>query len=89
MAQRASANGEAAAVEVPAAAVLSSELAEDFGLAMLELFGPDAALSVGEPDVPGSGWFEAAYRMSIKAVVGGGTNDVMRGVIARRLGLPR
>ena len=89
MAQRASANGEVAAVEVPAASVLSSELAEDFGLAMLELFGPDAALSVGEPDVPGSGWFEAAYRMSIKAVVGGGTNDVMRGVIARRLGLPR
>jgi alkylation response protein AidB-like acyl-CoA dehydrogenase len=64
----------------PMAAVSGSELAEDFGEAMLELLGPAAALA---------GPTEEALRMSVMYVVGGGTNDVQRGLIARGVGLPR
>jgi hypothetical protein len=33
--------------------------------------------------------FEYGLRLSIMYVVGGGTNDIQRGLIARALGLPR
>jgi alkylation response protein AidB-like acyl-CoA dehydrogenase len=39
--------------------------------------------------VPGDGYFEYGLRLSVMYVVGGGTNDVLRGLIARGLGLPR
>ncbi|GIH16466.1 hypothetical protein Raf01_46380 [Rugosimonospora africana] len=67
-------------LEAPMAAVLGGELAEDFGEAALEILGPAAALS---------GAFEYGLRLSIMYVVGGGTNDVQCGLIARGLGLPR
>jgi alkylation response protein AidB-like acyl-CoA dehydrogenase len=63
----------------PMAAVLSGELAEDFGQAALELLGPSAAL----------GRFDHALRVAPMYVIGGGTNDIQRGIIARGLGLPR
>ncbi|MCX2932297.1 acyl-CoA dehydrogenase family protein [Mycobacterium sp. CVI_P3] len=73
------------------AGVMAGDLAEDFGEAMLSLFGPVAALSGdgSRPDIPGGGAFEYGLRQSIMYVVGGGTNDVQRGLIARGLGLPR
>jgi alkylation response protein AidB-like acyl-CoA dehydrogenase len=67
-------------LEAPMAAVLGGELAEDFGEAALDILGPAAALS---------GPFEYGLRLSIMYVVGGGTNDVQCGLIARGLGLPR
>jgi hypothetical protein len=39
--------------------------------------------------VPGGGAFEYGLRLSIMYVVGAGTNDIQRGLIARALGLPR
>ena len=33
--------------------------------------------------------FELGLRLSVKSVVGGGTNDIQRNLIARSLGLPR
>lgn len=73
------------------AGVEGGDLAEDFGEATLAIFGPAAALSggPGENDIPGGGAFEYGLRQSIMYVVGGGTNDVQRGLIARGLGLPR
>lgn len=72
------------------AGVMGGDLAEDFGEATLSIFGPSAALSgVGESDIPGGGAFEYGLRQSIMYVVGGGTNDVQRGLIARGMGLPR
>ena len=73
------------------AGVMGGDLAEDFGEATLAIFGPAAALSSGgaENDIPGGGAFEYGLRQSIMYVVGGGTNDVQRGLIARGLGLPR
>lgn len=72
------------------AGVMGGDLAEDFGEATLKIFGPAAALSgTGENEIPGGGAFEYGLRQSIMYVVGGGTNDVQRGLIARGLGLPR
>ena len=73
------------------AGVMGGDLSEDFGEATLAIFGPAAALSGGlnENKIPGGGAFEYGLRQSIMYVVGGGTNDVQRGLIARGLGLPR
>jgi alkylation response protein AidB-like acyl-CoA dehydrogenase len=73
------------------AGVMGGDLAEDFGEAALAIFGPAAALSggVSANEIPGGGAFEYGLRQSIMYVVGGGTNDVQRGLIARGLGLPR
>jgi alkylation response protein AidB-like acyl-CoA dehydrogenase len=73
------------------AGVMGGDLSEDFGEATLAIFGPAAALRGGQDanDIPGGGAFEYGLRQSIMYVVGGGTNDVQRGLIARGLGLPR
>lgn len=73
------------------AGVMGGDLSEDFGEATLAIFGPAAALrgGSGDSDIPGGGAFEYGLRQSIMYVVGGGTNDVQRGLIARGLGLPR
>lgn len=78
--------GGGARLEAPMAGVLGGELAEDFGEATLEILGPQAALT---GPVPGGGAFEYGLRLSVMYVVGGGTNDIQRGLIARALGLPR
>jgi hypothetical protein len=41
------------------------------------------------PDVPGHGAFEYNLRYSIMQVVGGGSIDIQRNLVARSLGLPR
>jgi alkylation response protein AidB-like acyl-CoA dehydrogenase len=69
-------------LEAPMAGVLGGETAEEFGEAVLEILGPRGALV-------DTGQFEYALRLSVMYVVGGGTNDVQRGIIARFLGLPR
>lgn len=74
-----------------AAVMMGGDLAEHFGEATLAILGPAAALSGGLQghDIPGGGAFEYVLRQSIMFVIGGGTNDVQRGLIARGLGLPR
>ena len=83
----ATAKGGGARLEAPMAGVLGGELAEEFGESVLEILGPVAALQTvpGAPDAH----FEYGLRLSIMYVVGGGTNDIQRGLIARGLGLPR
>lgn len=71
-----------AGLEAPMAGVLGGETAENFGEAALEILGPRGALEE-------TGHFEYALRLAVMYVVGGGTNDVQRGIIARSLGLPR
>ena len=85
----ATSRGGGARLEAPMAGVLGGELAEDFGEAMLDILGPDAALGSSVANTPGAGAFEKGLRLSIMYVVGGGTNDIQRGLIARGLGLPR
>ncbi|WP_203043885.1 acyl-CoA dehydrogenase family protein [Pimelobacter simplex] len=64
----------------PMAAVLSGDLAEELGRTCLDVLGPQAALA---------GRYDAALRVAPMYVIGGGTNDIQRGIIARGLGLPR
>lgn len=88
---QASSTAVGAMFDAAMAGVMGGDLAEDFGEATLTIFGSVAALSggSGENEVPGGGAFEYGLRQSIMYVVGGGTNDVQRGLIARGLGLPR
>lgn len=67
------------------AGVLAAEVGEHLSRDALDILGPTATLST--PDSPGAGIFEKALRLSILAFLGGGTNDVQRGLIARGLGL--
>ncbi|MFB9831246.1 acyl-CoA dehydrogenase family protein [Actinoallomurus acaciae] len=73
------AKGHEARMRAAMAEVMVSELCEDFGEAALRILGPDAALS---------GPVEQALRAAPGHVIGGGTNDIQRGTIARGLGLP-
>ena len=88
---RASATDVGAMFDAAMAGVMGGDLAEDFGEATLRIFGPTAALNGDGTTgaIPGGGAFEYGLRQSIMYVVGGGTNDVQRGLIARGLGLPR
>jgi alkylation response protein AidB-like acyl-CoA dehydrogenase len=81
--------GGGARLEAPMAKILATQLLEDFSEAALRIFGPAAALGEGVPDVPGRGAFDYNLRLSIMQVVGGGTIDIQRNLVARALGLPR
>ena len=86
---RATSTGGGARLEAPMAKIIASLLHEDFGEAALRIFGPAAALGETVPDVPGHGAFEYNLRYSIMQVVGGGSIDIQRNLVARSLGLPR
>ncbi|WP_433189996.1 acyl-CoA dehydrogenase family protein [Actinoallomurus sp. CA-150999] len=81
--------GGGARLEAPMAKILATQLLEDFSEAALRVFGPAAALGENVAGVPGRGAFEYNLRLSIKQVVGGGTIDIQRNLVARALGLPR
>jgi alkylation response protein AidB-like acyl-CoA dehydrogenase len=66
---------------VPMAKIVAGELAEDFGEAALRILSTAGAL--------GSDMFERGLRESIVQVVGGGTGDIQRTILARAMGLPR
>jgi alkylation response protein AidB-like acyl-CoA dehydrogenase len=81
------ASEDAARRHASMAKIVAGELAEDFGEATLALLGPAAALSTGA--TIGGGHFEAGLRHSIVLVVGGGTADIQRNLMARSMGLGR
>jgi alkylation response protein AidB-like acyl-CoA dehydrogenase len=81
-------DGTPAGLLAAAAAVLTSELAEEFSRAVLDLLGARAALGPSAGGADG-GTAEQALRRAPMYVIGGGTNDIQRGLIARGLGLPR
>jgi len=86
-ATNATSRGGGARFEAPMAGVLGGELAETFAETILDILGPVGALS--DPAGPGGGRFNKNLRLSVMYVVGGGTNDIQRGLISRALGLPR
>ncbi|MET8064701.1 acyl-CoA dehydrogenase [Micromonospora sp. NPDC005686] len=67
------------------AGVLAAETMEQVSRDAVDILGPAATLC--GPDAPGTGIFEQGLRVAILAFLGGGTNDVQRGLIARGLGL--
>jgi len=71
------------------AKVAGGEAAERLADAGLRIVGPDAALAAGAPGAVVNGAIERLLRMAPMYVIGGGTNDIQRNLIARELGLPR
>ncbi len=72
------------------AKVFASELAQKICESALDLFGTSALLGQGADDVPAGGDIELLLRSTIMYVVGGGSNEIQRNIIAQRgLGLGR
>jgi len=70
--------------------VFTTELRTKVGDVGMRLLGLPALLSEGEPDAPLDGFLEWTYRWAPVQRFGGGTNEVMRDIIAQRgLNLPR
>jgi alkylation response protein AidB-like acyl-CoA dehydrogenase len=69
--------------------VFTSELQERLGQAALDILGTGGLLSEDAPGAP-VGEMEQVLRHSIMGMIGGGTNEIQRNVIALRgLDLPR
>jgi len=76
-------------VESAMAKVFASELAQRLTEAAIDTFGSIATLDEDAPGVPADGLIDQLLRRSIMMVVGGGTNEIQRNVIAQRgLDLP-
>jgi alkylation response protein AidB-like acyl-CoA dehydrogenase len=71
------------------AKVIATPLQEDFCTGAIQILGPLATLGGSAAGTISSGAFDYNLRNSIKQVVGGGTIDIQRNLIARSLGLPR
>jgi alkylation response protein AidB-like acyl-CoA dehydrogenase len=70
--------------------VFTSELEERLPEQAIELLGTAATLAPGVPEALLNGIFEDGLRSSIFKVIGGGSNEIQRTLIAiRGLGLPR
>jgi len=74
-----------AAVSIVDAPLITYGTAEQVSRDALRILGPTAALAL--PEAPGAGIFEQGLRLAILAFLGGGTNDVKRGLIAGGFGL--
>jgi alkylation response protein AidB-like acyl-CoA dehydrogenase len=76
-------------VEAAMSKVYSSELSQRLTEAGIDIFGAAALLGEDSAGVPVEGLIDKLLRRSIMMVVGGGTNEIQRNLIAQRgLGLP-
>jgi alkylation response protein AidB-like acyl-CoA dehydrogenase len=83
-------NGQTATWEAAMSKTFSGELMQHLGEAALDLLGTGATLSQGALGAITDGRLEHMLRHSIMIVVGGGTNEIQRTLIAQRgLNLPR
>jgi alkylation response protein AidB-like acyl-CoA dehydrogenase len=81
--------GKSPIAEAAMGKVFSSELQERLGQAALDILGTGGLLSVDSPGAP-VGEMEQFLRHSIMGMLGGGTNEIQRNIIALRgLDLPR
>ena len=71
-------------VEVSVEKVFSSELRQRIADLAIDMLGPDGLLAYRSPGAPVGGKFERLYRISPLMRFGGGTNEVLRDVIAQR-----
>ena len=71
-------------VEVSVEKVFSSELRQRIADLAIDMLGPDGLRAYRSPGAPVGGKFERLYRISPLMRFGGGTNEVLRDVIAQR-----
>jgi 3-oxocholest-4-en-26-oyl-CoA dehydrogenase alpha subunit len=82
--------GKTPNVEASMLKIFISELSEHIAVAAQNIMGPFATLRVGDPLTPARGRLERLYRGFPMYKFAGGTNEVMRNIIAQRgLGMPR
>ncbi|MDD2058365.1 acyl-CoA dehydrogenase family protein [Pseudomonas sp. GD03860] len=82
--------GQTPVYEAAMSKAFTAELMERLGEAALDLLGVSGTLGELAPDAPCGGKLEQVLRQSIMMVIGGGTNEIQRTLIAQRgLGLPR
>jgi alkylation response protein AidB-like acyl-CoA dehydrogenase len=71
-------------VEVSVEKIFTSELRQRIADLAVDLLGPDGLRAYRSPGAPEDGKFERLYRVSPLMRFGGGTNEVLRDVIAQR-----
>ncbi|MGR4870292.1 acyl-CoA dehydrogenase [Variovorax sp. LARHSF232] len=82
--------GKAPIHEAAMSKAYTGELMEQLGQASLDILGAAATLSKGAHGAVAAGRFEQLLRFSIVTVIGGGTAEIQRNLIAQHgLGLPR
>jgi alkylation response protein AidB-like acyl-CoA dehydrogenase len=77
-------NGVIPTLEVSVEKIFTSELRQRIADLAIDLLGPDGLLAYRSPGAPLDGKFERLYRISPLMRFGGGTNEVLRDVIAQR-----
>jgi alkylation response protein AidB-like acyl-CoA dehydrogenase len=76
--------GRIPTVEVSVEKIFTSELRQRIADLAIDVLGPDGLIAHRSPDAPLGGFFERLYRVSPLMRFGGGTNEVLRDVIAQR-----
>ncbi|MDT5023543.1 MAG: hypothetical protein QOI33_4067 [Mycobacterium sp.] len=71
-------------IEVSVEKIFTSELRQRIADLALDILGPDGLLAYRSAGAPEGGKFERLYRVSPLMRFGGGTNEVLRDVIAQR-----
>jgi alkylation response protein AidB-like acyl-CoA dehydrogenase len=71
-------------VEVSVEKIFTSELRQRIADLAVDLLGPEGLRAYRSPGAPEDGKFERLYRVSPLMRFGGGTNEVLRDVIAQR-----
>jgi 3-oxocholest-4-en-26-oyl-CoA dehydrogenase alpha subunit len=77
-------SGRIPTVEVSVEKIFTSELRQRIADLALDLLGPDGLMAYRTTGAPAGGFFERLYRVSPLMRFGGGTNEVLRDVIAQR-----
>ncbi|OBI77606.1 acyl-CoA dehydrogenase family protein [Mycobacterium sp. E740] len=77
-------SGRIPTVEVSVEKIFTSELRQRIADLALDLLGPDGLMAYRSAGAPFGGFFERLYRVSPLMRFGGGTNEVLRDVIAQR-----
>src|SRR5829696_5024840 len=83
-------SGSETPADAPLAKIFFSEINHDLAVAGMGLQGTDGLLTEEDPASIAEGWWQDAYLYARAYTIAGGSNEVLRNVVAERaLGLPR